>query len=340
MSVIKYVISSLCHSPSSSIVVVPFRLSVSCHPIYNLVILFQVLVAVSPQARIQYFDVEAKAWKLLPIDSPLIDATHCYCALSVGNNLFVAAKDSIGYCLYRYDPEANVWERLPNPCGETKNLCLLEEYLYAIPADCSLPTYRYNVAKRKWHNIRGQFISDARWFSGASSFSGAAVLHSKVFTLYGHYEASHYRFLVEPTVLHCFDSQTYAWETKKATTQHRHFVSSLIVVNDKLYAVGGKDSIDRDDDFSSGNPAPVEMYNEDSNTWSVVEQKRIPANNLNAVKIEGRIYFVINNFPVDSGIRIAHGSLDSALLNKWDNLAKIDQNAALGFLVITRKDGV
>ena len=333
MSAIKYVISSLCHSPSSSIVVVPFRLSVSCHPIYNLVILFQVLVAVSPQARIQYFDVEPKAWKWLPIGSPLIDATHCYCALSVGNNLFVAAKDSIGYCLYRYDPEANVWERLPNPCGETKNLCLLEEYLYAIPANFNHSSYRYNFAERKWHDIGGQFIS------GASSFSGAAVLHSKVFTLYGHYKTRHYRPLVEPTVLYCFDSQTYVWETKKATTQHRHFGSSLIVVNDKLYAVGGKDSIDRDN-LPSGNPAPVEMYNEDSNTWSVVEQKCIPANNLNAVEIEGRIYFVINNFPVDSGIRIAHGSLDSALLNKWDNLAKIDQNAALGFLVITRKDGV
>ena len=334
MSVIKYVISSLCHSPSSSIFVVPFRLSVSCHPIYNLVILFQVLVAVSPQARIQYFDVEAKAWKLLPIGSPLIDATHCYCALSVGNNLFVAAKDSIGYCLYRYDPEANVWERLPNPCGETKNLCLLEEYLYAIPADFNHSTYRYNFAKRKWHKIGVQFIS------GANSFSGAAVLHSKVFTLYGNYKAWYYRPSVEPTVLLCFDSQTYVWETNKATTQHCHFGSSLIVVNDKLYAVGGKDSIDRDNNPPSGNPAPVEMYNEDSNTWSVVEQKCIPANNLNAVKIEGRIYFVINNFPVDSGIRIAHGSLDSALLNKWDNLAKIDQNAALGFLVITRKDGV
>ena len=141
-------------------------------------ILFQVLVAVSPRAQIKYFDVEAKAWKLLPIGSPSIEATHCYCALSAGGNLFVAAKDSIGCCLYRYDPEANVWERLPNPCGETKNLCLLEEYLYAIPADCSLPTYRYNVAKRNWH-ISEQPTSCNRFLSSA------AVLHSKVFILYG-----------------------------------------------------------------------------------------------------------------------------------------------------------
>ena len=80
------------------------------------------------------------------------------------------------------------------------------------------------------------------------------------------------------------------------------------------------------------------MYNEDTNTWSVVEQKHIPANNLSAVEIEGRIYFIINNFPVDNGIRIAHGSLNSALFYQWDYLAKIDQNAALGFLVVKRKD--
>ena len=39
------------------------------------------------------------------------------------------------------------------------------------------------------------------------------------------------------------------------------------------------------------------------NSWSVVEQKHIPANNLGAVEIEGRVYFIINKFPVDSGIR-------------------------------------
>lgn len=127
------------------------------------------------------------------------------------------------------------------------------------------------------------------------------------------------------------------WETEKVTTHRCHFSSSLIVVNGKLYAVGGTDSLDRNF-LPSGNPAPLEMYNEDTDTWSVVEQKHIPANNLNAVEIEGRIYFIINNFPVDNRIRIANGSLNSALFYQWDNLAKIDQNAALGFLVVKRKD--
>ena len=103
-------------------------------------------------------------------------------------------------------------------------------------------------------------------------------------------------------------------------------------MNGKLYAVGGTDSLDRNF-LPSGNPAPLEMYNEDTNTWS-----NTWSNNLSAVEIEGRIYFIINNVPVDNGIRIAHGSLNSALFYQWDNLAKIDQNAALGFLVVKRKD--
>ena len=114
-----------------------------------------------------------------------------------------------------------MWARLPNPCGEIKNLCLLGEYLYAIPANFRLPTYRYNFAKRKWQDIRGLSIL------GSGSFSGAAALHSKVFTLYGRNKAAPYFRPVEPTVLLCFDSQRNAWETKKATTQCCHFGSSL-----------------------------------------------------------------------------------------------------------------
>ena len=168
---------------------------VTLHPLYNLVILFQVLVAVLTRAQIKYFDVEAKAWKLLPIGSPSIEATHCYCALSAGSNLFVAAKDSIGYCLYRYDPEENVWERLAIPCGEIKNLCLLEEYLYAIPADSYLSTYRYNIAKRNWHSSEQP--------SGYNRFlNGAAVLHSKVFILYGRCISSPSGSSPSPAVLH------------------------------------------------------------------------------------------------------------------------------------------
>ncbi|KAJ7384514.1 hypothetical protein OS493_021143 [Desmophyllum pertusum] len=89
-----------------------------------------------------------------------------------------------------------------------------------------------------------------------------------------------------------------------------------------------------------GSPAPLEVYDEKNNTWSVVEQKHIPPNNLGAVEIEGRVYFIINKFPIDSGIRIPPGELypvplDS--LGEWENLRKIDKKAVLCYLPVKRE---
>ena len=51
-----------------------------------------------------------------------------------------------------------------------------------------------------------------------------------------------------------------------------------------------------------GNRASVEVYDQDNNNWSVFEQKRIPENNFDAVEVEGRVYFIINKFPIDIGV--------------------------------------
>jgi len=70
---------------------------------------------------------------------------------------------------------------------------------------------------------------------------------------------------------------------KKAKTCKPHFKSSLLAVNSKLYVAGGYDGTLQD------NPAHVEVYDEEKNTWSVVEQKHIPPNNPNAVEIGGKV---------------------------------------------------
>ena len=118
-----------------------------------------------------------------------------------------------------------------------------------------------------------------------------------------------------------------AWEQKESTC-HPHFGSSLFVVNSKLYVAGGNVSLD-DDDKPCGLPAAVEGYDEENNKWSVVEQSHISANNLGAVEIEGRDYFLINKFPVDSGIRIPPGEVYPVCLDEWENLGKVDKSAVL-----------
>ena len=167
--------------------------------------------------------------------------------------------------------------------------------------------------------------------------SGAAVLHSKVFVLYGKgfYNDSD-RWAVQNAVLLCFDPAKNMWE-EKASTCHPHFGSSLFVVNGRLYVAGGTVR-NNASGVLQGNPAPVEVYDQENNTWSVVDQKHIPQNALGAVEIEGRVYFIINKFPIYSGIRIPSGEVYPVSLHKWEKLSQFSfVNAALCYAPLKRE---
>ena len=82
----------------------------------------------------------------------------------------------------------------------------------------------------------------------------------------------------------------------------------------------------------------VEVYDEKNNTWSVVDQPHIPPNNLGAIEVEGSVYFIINSFPVDSGIRIPPGEVYPVSLDEWENLGKVAKNAVLCRMPVKRED--
>jgi len=56
------------------------------------------------------------------------------------------------------------------------------------------------------------------------------------------------------------------------------------------------------------------------------------------VEIEGRVYFIINKFPVDSGIRISPEEAYPVQLGDWKNLGNISQNAGLCYMPVTREN--
>ena len=295
---------------------------------FSFYIAFQALIAVQPKGPMQYFDVEAKTWKTLASTIPAPNAIVCYCAVSVGSKLFVAGSFSWSPSIFQYDTEKNEWENLLQPVA-INNMCVIEDYLYAIPLDSDQVPQRYSFAKRQWQNIalvgtRGQHYCPSK---------NGQIIHSKVFVLYENRSKLPSGYF-SPAVLNCFDPVKNEWEVR-ATTCQPHFGSSLIVVNNRLYVAGGYVSISKG--VPSGEPAPAEIYNEESNTWSVVEQKHIPSNNLGAVEIEGKVYFTINNFPIDSGIRIPPGELYPVHLGEWENLRKIDKIAVLCHLPVKRE---
>ncbi|KAL9986282.1 hypothetical protein ACROYT_G000404 [Oculina patagonica] len=86
--------------------------------------------------------------------------------------------------------------------------------------------------------------------------------------------------------------------------------------------------------YPCGDKASVEVYDPDTCRWSIVHQTHIPQNNLGAIEVEGRVYFIINKFPVDSGIKIPPGEVYPVYLGEWENLVS---NAPLCYLPVKRK---
>ena len=265
---------------------------------------------------------------------PLTEVQGCYCAELIGNYLYVAAKSNNNFVICCYDVVRDTWSTLhpvPHSSGiQIGCLCNIEEHLYVIYK--SSAPYRYNIATNQWQSIAS---SKAVCTLNQNTFcnKAAAVYKSCLYVLYAQGEVKD-RYLCEPynSVLCCFDPKKNVWE-QKASTKTPHFGSSLLVVNNNLYVAGGNCSFS-----SSGEPygssAAIEVYNDQENVWSVVQQTHIPPNNLRAVEIEGRVYFIINSFPIDSGITIPPGEVYPAVLDGWENVGKVDRNAVLCYVPV------
>ena len=281
-----------------------------------------------------YFDTEEKRWKQLSSLAPGTDVLNCYCAETVGRQLFVAGIIAgIGYSTYCYDIETNKWQRHEDafPCGQISSLCTVGDYMYAVPSDYSMIPQRYSFSKRQWQSFATFSLCH---HDSYCHNNGATVLHSKLYVLTsGQSLMDLTRGVYCNALLHCFDPVTNLWE-QKASNINPHFGSTLFVVNGRLYVAGGYQSFKGDK--PRGNPAPVEVYDEENNKWSVVDQKHIPQNNLGAVEIEGRVYFIINNFPIDSGIRIPPEEVYPVYLGDWKNLGNVANNAALCYVPLKR----
>ena len=278
----------------------------------------------------------------------LAKAGECYCAELIGNYLYVAAKINSDHVICCYDIVRDIWSTLPPIPGlsgvHIGSLCHLEDHLYVIYK--SRAPYRYNIATNQWQSVAS---SNAVCNVGEKTFcsKAAAVYKSCLYVLYGQgiirrennkYGVETFYSDVTISFLYCFDPKKNVWE-QKASTKTPHFASSLLVVNNNLYVAGGSCSLYATSSEPSGSPdattaAASEVYNDQENAWSVVKQAHIPPNNLGAVEIDGRVYFIINSFPVDSGVTLLQGKVYPAILDEWKNLRNIGENAVLCYVSV------
>ena len=270
----------------------------------------------------------------------------CYSAELIGNYLYVVtemqqAKSMHEYVVYRYHILNNTWEKLPKlEIREIKEksrsppkicVCSVSEYLYVITQ--SNPPQRYDLSSNVWQ--AGKKLNSPQ---GEGIFHSvvATVMNCKIYVIHGCKDREK---VDKPAVVHCFDPEKNEWE-RKASTCHPHFGSSIFVVNNRLCVAGGFNSSSGSlySLLGLGGSPPVELYDKRNDTWSVVEQKLIPHNNLGAFKIERRVYFLINNFPIDSGIRIPPEENYPVHLGEWENLAKVSKNAVVCYLPVKKEN--
>ena len=283
----------------------------------------------------------------------LAQAGECYCAELIGNYLYVAAKINSNHAICCYDIVRDIWGTLPPIPGlsgiQIGSLCHIEDHLYAIYKSSAL--YKYNVGANHWQSVVSS--SKALCDLNQKTFcnKAAAVYRSCLFVLYGQGNIRRVENRYGPTfycdvslsVLYCFDPKKNVWE-QKASTKTPHYGSSLLVVNNNnLYVAGGRCSLQSSSSeqyghLPAGDPAAIEVYNDQENTWSVVKQTHIPPNNLGAVEIDGRVYFIINSFPVDSGVILPPGENYPAILDEWKNLRNIGQHAVLCYATLKKEN--
>ena len=300
----------------------------------------------SQEALAQYFDVDTKLWKPLASVAQLGEITDvCYSAELTGNYLYVVteAQQQLGCHVYRYHILNNTWEKLPKLnmgehidellCPAKICACSVSEYLYVITQ--SNPPQRYDLSNNVWQ--AGKKLNCPQ-DDGSFHSVAATVMNCKIYVIHGYIEHGN---VDKPAVVHCFDPEKNEWE-RKASTCHPHFDSSIFVVNNRLCVAGGFDSSMA---LYMSYPAvewvglpPVELYDNRKDTWSVVEQKHIPPNNLGAFEIERRVYFLINSFPIDSGIRIPPEENYPVHLGEWENLAKVSKKAVLCYLPVKKEN--
>ena len=286
-------------------------------------------------ALAQYFDVDTKLWKPLASVAQLGEITEVYYSAElIGNYLYVVWRSIImEYFVYRYHVLNNTWEKLPKlnileykdeSCGPPRICsCSVGGYLYVISQ--SNPPQRYDLSSNVWQaGEKLNFPQHEGFFHSVA----ATVMNCKIYVIHGCKESD---YVDKPAVVHCFDPEKNEWE-RKASTCHPHFGSSIFVVNNRLCVAGGSNS------SREGAHPSVELYDKRKDTWSVVEQKRIPPNNLGAFEIERRVYFLINNFPIDSGIRIPPEENYPVHLGEWENLAKVSENAVLCYLPVKKEN--
>ena len=261
------------------------------------------MISFKEKAKLRFYSTTERKWQefgeIVPIN------VKCRAVVSNGNYIYVGNMNTV----HRYNIDSDTWDKLPtmrNDKWGRYQLLVLGDYLYAMSAEPE----RYSFREKAWQPIAAVSSTDLT----------AAILGGKIYAV-----ASCRK--ITPSLLYFFDLSKNQWIRKLPTLSARP-CGTVFVCNNKLILTGGK--VHNGSCFTDINT--VEVYDEASDSWSEVEQTHIAQKDTSfAFEAEGVIFFKLNNFAFDSGIRVSPEDPYVVNLDKWKTLAAFEKGSLITY---------
>ena len=267
------------------------------------------LIAVKYEAPLKFYDTTKQQWKEFGENIPVNEA--CRAVVCSCSYIYVGGMKTV----YRYNIDSNIWDQLPS-MGNTKNgryqLLVLGDYLYAIGPQPE----RYSFREKSWQAIADIVPTE----NALDNSCAAAVIDGNIFTVGS-------RTPNENALVHCYDPSRNQWEQKASSLKNR-INGCTFQCNGKLRITGGKTK--KEEGWVP--LETTESYCKETDSWSLTEPKCTAPEDLSfAFEVDDMIFFRLNNFVLDSGIRV---SPDQALypvkFEEWSsNVAALDSDSLI-----------
>ena len=269
------------------------------------------LIAVEQNAPLKFYDTTKQLWQDCGQNIPVNEV--CRAVVCSGSYIFVGGMKTV----YQYNIDSKTWHPLPS-MGNTKNgryqLLVLGDYLYAIGPQPE----RYSFREKSWQPIADIVPNE----NALDNSCAAAVIDGNIFTVGS-------RKPNENALVHCYDPSRNQWEQKASSLKNR-INGCAFVCNGKLRITGGKTK--KEEGWLYWLPLETtESYCKETDSWSLTEPKCTAPGDLSfAFEVDDKIFFRLNNFVFDSGIRVSPDQAYPVKFDKWSlNVADLDSDSLI-----------
>ena len=271
-------------------------------------------------------------WVELKTKNKIDGRSECGLA-AVNGQLYLIGGDGPAAAVEVYDPATLNWSersKAPIPMHHIEAVSLNDK-IYVLDAfykgefpnqDPAPNAYSYDTKTDQWKELAGLPVERRRAGAGAAAYHGKLYLVAGI--KHGHSSGTNSLFDV-------YDPETNTW-TALPDAPHIRDHSQAVVVGDKLYAIGGRNTSYHEPDnfmsFFSKTVLEVDCYEFKTGKWSVLLAKLpMGTGGGTAVNLDGNIYYIGGEratATTPNGSKKDVYELNASMPVKWNKVADVN----------------